>query len=147
MANISLRERATPCVVSDRFLSSARREKFFHSWVIFILGIFVEKPLDFWRYTSSMSMMVLYLHSLNLHYNRTQFFKLFRRNMVALKIFFPENSAKAYQRDELYSPEDLIANIGGTLGLCLGFSLVSIVELFYFLTLRWIFEGRKSKKF
>mgnify|MGYP002054003198 FL=1 len=67
--------------------------------------------------------------------------------MVALKIFFPENLAKAYQRDELYSPEDLIANIGGTLGLCLGFSLVSIVELFYFLTLRWIFEGRKSKKF
>ena len=70
----------------------------------------------------------------------------FRRNMVSLKIFFPENSAKAYQRDELYSPEDLIANIGGTLGLCLGFSLVSLVELFYFLTLRWIFEGRKSSK-
>lgn len=63
--------------------------------------------------------------------------------MVILKLFFPENSAKAYQRDELYSPEDLIANIGGTLGLCLGFSLVSLVELFYFLTLRWIFDRKK----
>lgn len=76
-----------------------------------------------------------------MHFSKKKYF--YRQNMVILKLFFPENSAKAYQRDELYSPEDLIANIGGTLGLCLGFSLVSLVELFYFLTLRWIFDRKK----
>ena len=78
-----------------------------------------------------------------MHFSKKKKKYFYRQNMVILKLFFPENSAKAYQRDELYSPEDLIANIGGTLGLCLGFSLVSLVELFYFLTLRWIFDRKK----
>ena len=30
-----------------------------------------------------------------------------------------------------------LANIGGLMGLCLGFSLLSVVELIYFFTLRW----------
>ena len=29
------------------------------------------------------------------------------------------------------------ANIGGMLGLCMGFSLLSVAELIYFFTVRW----------
>ena len=31
------------------------------------------------------------------------------------------------------------ANIGGLMGLCMGFSLLSFFEFIYFFTMRWIF--------
>lgn len=40
---------------------------------------------------------------------------------------------------------DYIANIGGLLGLCLGFSILSLVELFYFLLVRIV--GRNLNEF
>ena len=69
-----------------------------------------------------------------------------------------------YLRDELYAPEDMIgeknpvvheflnclirlfsltANIGGTMGLCLGFSLVSAVEFIYFFTARLLLDEKR----
>ena len=36
------------------------------------------------------------------------------------------------ERDELYGAVDIISNIGGLLGLCMGFSMLSAVELVYF---------------
>ena len=72
-----------------------------------------------------------------------------------------------YLRDELYAPEDMIgeknpvlkyvheflnclirlfsltANIGGTMGLCLGFSLVSAMEFIYFFTARLLLDEKR----
>ena len=36
------------------------------------------------------------------------------------------------ERDELYGMLDIISNIGGLLGLCMGFSMLSAVEALYF---------------
>ena len=36
------------------------------------------------------------------------------------------------ERDELYGTVEIISNIGGLLGLCMGFSMLSAVELLYF---------------
>ena len=36
------------------------------------------------------------------------------------------------ERDELYGELDIISNIGGLLGLCMGFSMLSAVEMVYF---------------
>ena len=36
------------------------------------------------------------------------------------------------ERDELYGALDIISNIGGLLGLCMGFSMLSAVEIVYF---------------
>ena len=36
------------------------------------------------------------------------------------------------ERDELYGKLDIISNIGGLLGLCMGFSMLSAVEIFFF---------------
>ena len=37
------------------------------------------------------------------------------------------------------------AAFGGVVGLCMGFSFLSLAELIYFFTLRWLFDGRKAK--
>ncbi|KAJ8964641.1 hypothetical protein NQ317_009049 [Molorchus minor] len=40
------------------------------------------------------------------------------------------------QRHELYGPTDFLANFGGLLGLFTGFSILSLMEAIYFLTVR-----------
>lgn len=47
------------------------------------------------------------------------------------------------KRSELYGPTDFLANCGGLLGLFMGVSLLSIVEIVYYLTIR-LFYHRKS---
>nr|XP_024216984.1 pickpocket protein 11-like [Halyomorpha halys] len=48
-------------------------------------------------------------------------------------IKYPRSRLK---RDIVFGASDLLVQFGGTVGLCLGCSLLSIVEIFYFLTLR-----------
>ena len=61
----------------------------------------------------------------------------FRNEFSRLHIFFRNEFVIQYKRDQLYGIEDLVSNIGGLMGLCLGFSLLSVVEFIYFFTLRW----------
>nr|XP_008193548.2 PREDICTED: pickpocket protein 28 [Tribolium castaneum] len=53
-----------------------------------------------------------------------------------LSIFFKAEQFMTLERNELYGVCDLIANLGGLLGLFTGFSLITMVEIIYFLTLR-----------
>lgn len=53
-----------------------------------------------------------------------------------LSIFFKENQFITSKRSELYGQTDFLANCGGLLGLFMGVSLLSIVEIIYFCTLR-----------
>ncbi|XP_055381915.1 uncharacterized protein LOC129612380 [Condylostylus longicornis] len=48
-----------------------------------------------------------------------------------------------YKRQVIFTFEDLLVSIGGTAGFFLGFSVLSIVEVFYFFTLRlyWYTKG------
>lgn len=55
-----------------------------------------------------------------------------------LQVYFKSNIFIPQQRTELYGIFDFLANIGGLLGLFIGFSLLSMVELIYFLSLRII---------
>ena len=41
-----------------------------------------------------------------------------------------------HERGELYTTIEIISNIGGLLGLCLGLSVLSIAEFIYFFTAR-----------
>jgi acid-sensing ion channel, other len=56
--------------------------------------------------------------------------------MTRLSLMFKEEQFFASKRSELYGQTDFIANCGGLLGLFMGVSLLSIVEVFYFFTLR-----------
>lgn len=52
-------------------------------------------------------------------------------------VFFKEGQFIAFKRYELYGPIDFLANCGGLLGLCMGFSLLSLIELMYFCSVRF----------
>ena len=47
-------------------------------------------------------------------------------------VYFKDDTVTKYSRSLRYTTIDLISSIGGSVGLCLGFSLVSLVELAYF---------------
>lgn len=59
-----------------------------------------------------------------------------RMQPARLSIFFKEHQFITSKRSELYGPTDFLANCGGLLGLFMGVSLLSIVEVIYYATLR-----------
>ncbi|KAJ3617442.1 hypothetical protein MTP99_007159 [Tenebrio molitor] len=65
-----------------------------------------------------------------------------RSHMSSLTIFFKSNSFIRSQRHELYGPTDFLANFGGLLGLFTGFSVLSLMEILYFLSVRMICNTR-----
>ena len=58
--------------------------------------------------------------------------------IVHVCILFRHLHFMRHERDELYSMVDIISNIGGLLGLCMGFSMLSAVEILYFLGLKLV---------
>ena len=44
------------------------------------------------------------------------------------------------ERDELYARVDFVANIGGLLGLTMGLSTISLMEIIYFFTARFYYN-------
>ncbi|CAL8109590.1 unnamed protein product [Orchesella dallaii] len=59
-----------------------------------------------------------------------------KNKMSIVHIFLGSDTVVPKYRKRLYGATDLIANTGGLLGLCLGFSVLSAVEVIYFLTIR-----------
>ncbi|GLV34809.1 pickpocket 26 [Carabus blaptoides fortunei] len=56
--------------------------------------------------------------------------------MTRVNIFFKGTQFITSRRSELYGQTDFLANCGGLLGLFMGFSFLSLIEIVYFLTLR-----------
>ncbi|CAG9858557.1 unnamed protein product [Phyllotreta striolata] len=54
------------------------------------------------------------------------------------RIFFKEDQFMTFEKIELRGPIDFLANLGGILGLTAGVSVLSLVEILYYLTLRLI---------
>ncbi|CAH1647309.1 unnamed protein product [Spodoptera littoralis] len=57
-------------------------------------------------------------------------------NYSKLEIYFKKPRFLSMRRSELFGIIDFLANCGGLLGLFLGFSFLSLMEIVYFLTLR-----------
>jgi Amiloride-sensitive sodium channel len=55
---------------------------------------------------------------------------------TSIDIGFRESQFVALKRTHLFGKTELLANCGGLLGLFLGFSIMSIVEVIYFFTIR-----------
>lgn len=58
-------------------------------------------------------------------------------NLLVLHIYFRHLHFMRNERDELYGFVAIVSNIGGLLGLCMGFSMLSGVELLYFAA-KWV---------
>lgn len=61
-----------------------------------------------------------------------------------LVIAFKEEQFIPQQRKESQNAIDFIANAGGLVGLCIGASVLSFVELIYYLTLRIFFARQRN---
>lgn len=55
-----------------------------------------------------------------------------RKNLLWLNVYVKDSFATRIVRDERMTRTSFVANVGGLLGLCMGFSLVSVAEIFYF---------------
>lgn len=60
--------------------------------------------------------------------------RIFR--LTTISFFFGNYHVKLVERKEVYTFSDFLAICGGLLGLFLGISLLSIIEVVYFVTLR-----------
>ena len=58
--------------------------------------------------------------------------KYAKENLLWLNVYVKDSFATRIIRDERMTRTSFIANVGGLLGLCMGFSLVSVVEILYF---------------
>ncbi|XP_052873095.1 pickpocket protein 28-like [Anopheles cruzii] len=63
---------------------------------------------------------------------------------TSLEIYFKESHFITSKRTELYGIVDLLANCGGLLGLFMGVSFLSLIEICYFITIR-PFSIRKTR--
>ena len=66
--------------------------------------------------------------------------------MVVLHIYHKNQHFLTRKRAELFNEVDLFSYIGGVLGLCLGFSAMSLLEVFYFYTLRLGINIRRNRE-
>ncbi|XP_045534338.1 sodium channel protein Nach-like [Papilio machaon] len=48
-------------------------------------------------------------------------------------VHFKDNSCMKYRREVLYTWDQMLANLGGVFGLCLGGSIISIIEIIWFI--------------
>lgn len=69
-----------------------------------------------------------------------------RYKPTRFQVYFKENEFITLTRSELYGPIDFIASCGGLLGLFMGASFLSIVELLYFCLLRLCCNIRTNRK-
>ncbi|KAJ8923403.1 hypothetical protein NQ315_001961 [Exocentrus adspersus] len=78
------------------------------------------------------------------HFNWQKVFEGYRENMselpgvhfTRLTMFFKESQFIPAERNEMFGLTDFLANCGGILGLFTGFSILSLAEIIYFLSLR-----------
>ncbi|XP_053604000.1 pickpocket protein 28-like [Plodia interpunctella] len=63
-----------------------------------------------------------------------------------LQVYYRDSGFVTITRSELFGITDFLANIGGLLGLFLGFSFLSLVEIVYFFSIRLGFTYQKDIK-
>jgi len=67
-------------------------------------------------------------------------------SVIEISMTFRENQFVAMERNRLFGDTEFIANCGGLLGLFLGISFISILELVYFFTIRLICNLKMMRK-
>lgn len=72
-------------------------------------------------------------------------------NLSIVRIYFPSPNSVLYKKDVVLAWYEIVSNFGGMLGLCMGFSIFTVIEILYFLTVR-LYENitpensKKNKK-
>ena len=69
-------------------------------------------------------------------YREDEEYNAYEKDIAAVTFFFEVNTAFEFERRPRMTLVDFISQVGGLLGLCMGFSLVSLVEIVYWFTIR-----------
>ena len=76
-------------------------------------------------------------------------YSAYERDIASVKIYFATPTVFQYSRDEAMTWVGFMSQMGGLLGLCLGISICSGVELIYWFTIRFwsnVSQGQKGKR-
>ncbi|XP_059352662.1 pickpocket protein 28-like [Daphnia carinata] len=67
-----------------------------------------------------------------------------QNNVALVHVFFRDRSGIQYRRDVRYEWQDFVSAVGGLLGLGVGFSLLSLMEILYFCGLRSCLRRKRA---
>ena len=96
-----------------------------------LIGIFGDDPNN----TANMTCPDMRRDLQNYNQSRDLFellHKYAKENLLWLNVYVKDSFATRIIRDERMTRTSFVANVGGLLGLCMGFSLVSVAEILYF---------------
>lgn len=79
---------------------------------------------------------------LSLSLNDNETFSNITNNIAKVRAYFFSSDFIGSERNELFGPIDFLANFGGLLGLFTGFSILSLMEIIYFLSVRLLCNRR-----
>ncbi|CAF4916555.1 unnamed protein product [Pieris macdunnoughi] len=90
------------------------------------------------------NLIINYAQSLQMSRNMTS--EYFTANMLVIHFYFEDKTFLRFTKGEIFGLTEFLSNTGGLLGLCMGFSMMSVVELLYFLTLRVMCVARRRQR-
>ena len=73
-------------------------------------------------------------------------FRYAKRNMALVNVYIKDPVVTRIKRDQKITVIGFVANTGGLLGLCMGFSLLSLAEFVYFFTIRLFMDRIRRTK-
>ena len=63
-------------------------------------------------------------------------YNAYAKDIAVANFYFESTTCLEFTRDAMTTPTDFFSNIGGILGLCMGISCISIIELMYWLIIK-----------
>ncbi len=76
----------------------------------------------------------------------TREYDAYNDDIAVVTFYFPSHVAKELSRAPTMSMLDFVSQVGGLLGLCLGFSLISGVEIIYWFTIGYLEKKMEKPK-
>ncbi|CAG4932747.1 unnamed protein product [Colias eurytheme] len=90
------------------------------------------------------NLIMNYATSLQMSHNITA--EYFTKNMLVIHFYFEDKTFLRFTKGEIFGLTEFLSNTGGLLGLCMGFSMMSAVELLYYVTLRALCVARQRNR-
>lgn len=66
----------------------------------------------------------------------SEFYNAWEEDIALVNIFFGKDTVMELERSIRMGPVDFVASLGGLFGLCLGYSIISFIEIIY-----WVVAG------
>ena len=79
-------------------------------------------------------------------YNKSKKYDAFEKDIAIVNFYYDQSNVVKFKKTQRITMTGFISQIGGLLGLSIGFSFISLMEIFYFLTFRLCMNFSNAKK-